>query len=866
MEQFLIYIGKASIAAGAFYLTFLMLFQSRKQFAFNRIYLPVSFLLSFLIPLITFTTIRYIETSPVNDAESFAFATIQTSSLTQKAFVWEWYHYLFGIFCTGLAGFLFNLLLGHLKAILIIRKSNVVQLFKSEVHLTKKDVHPFSFFNKIVIFEKTIDSPNLEMIIEHEKVHVKEKHTFDILISEILFLFQWFNPFAWLLKDAVKNNLEYKTDHEITKRFNPQTYQLAMVALADKKGVAPFLTALNGGQLKSRIIMMKKKTENKYAVLKQIVILPLLAVLVMGLSNKEVKTEFVQSKSNETNEVIKTIRNRIDPEFFGKIYKDGLLILEDYGEQAPRIILNDKVVIEKVIIAETDLKWGEVIQPEQAIEKYGEKGKNGVLVFNTKDEYVGFKPGQVNQNISGKITHENDTLKPPRVVKIQKVGNESLSNALYLVNGVEVENLEDIDPNDIEKVNILKGDSAFVKYGDKGKNGVVLVTTKDLQKEKIVIGYPSPTNLGTTITHKNADYDKAGFDFGSFKNVQTFDDPIVIVDGRRYDSIDDAKVDPADIASISVLKNETAESYVKIYGQQAMNGVIIINTKTKYNTVEDKPKPLIVIDGVISETKKIDDINPETIESINVLKDASATEKYGVKGKDGVIEITLKPENITTDLKLRRFIAERIKFPVEAQEKGIVGNISMAVTFDKNGKIIKTDKSNPKFDNLDEVVVTAGNPENIKPVQDDDSEDLRQEMIRIINLMPAVDIDELKGKTVNIPVKFQLQFDSGNQNNTRNNGYDFMIPEGFSPNGDGIHDVFEIRGLEKQFPDFQMKIYNSNRDLIWQYKHNGDPNKTPAWWDGKDKDKKVKTGNYYYEIKYNDGTSNSTSGIFILAK
>jgi len=131
---------------------------------------------------------------------------------------------------------------------------------------------------------------------------VKEKHTLDILFTELLFLLQWFNPFAWLIKGAVKNNLEYKTDDEIVKTNDPQTYQLAMVTLADKKGVAPFLTALNGSQLKSRIIMMKKKAENKFAPLKQMVLLPLLAVLVMGLSNREVKTEIIQQQ-NETVEI-----------------------------------------------------------------------------------------------------------------------------------------------------------------------------------------------------------------------------------------------------------------------------------------------------------------------------------------------------------------------------------------------------------------------------------------------------------------------------------------------------------------------------------------------------------------------------------
>jgi len=296
METYLIYIGKSAIAAGAFYIAFLLLFQNQKHFMFNRIYLPVSLAMSFVIPLITFTTIKYIE--PVNfDGYSFAYLAPASGEIVKPAFVFEWYHYLFGLYLLGTAGFLFHLLLGHLKAINIIQKSRIQKIFNNLVNITPKDVHPFSFFSKIVVSEKTLSHPDLEMIVSHENIHVREKHTFDILFTEIMFLLQWFNPFAWLLKDAVKNNLEYLTDHEIAKHYNPKTYQLAMVTLADKQGIAPFLTALNGSQLKNRIVMMKKKTENKYAFVKQLVVLPLLAVLVMGLSNREVKTEVQKSNT-----------------------------------------------------------------------------------------------------------------------------------------------------------------------------------------------------------------------------------------------------------------------------------------------------------------------------------------------------------------------------------------------------------------------------------------------------------------------------------------------------------------------------------------------------------------------------------------
>ena len=96
---------------------------------------------------------------------------------------------------------------------------------------------------------------------------------------------------------------------------------------------------------------------------------------------------------------------------------------------------------------------------------------------------------------------------------------------------------------------------------------------------------------------------------------------------------------------------------------------------------------------------------------------------------------------------------------------------------------------------------------------------------------------------------------------------DIKVPQGFSPNGDGVHDVFEIKGLEKQYPDFTMKIFNNKRNLVWKYKHNGDHNSTPGWWDGKDKKRnKVKKGNYSYIIELNDGSNKKITGDFVLAK
>ena len=159
MEGFLIYIGKASVAAGAFYLAYLLLFQNQKRFGFNRIYLPVSLMLSFVIPIITFTTVNYVElTNYHNSATTFNFAPATSVEYVVPAFEYQWYHYLFGMYLLGVAGFLLHLFIGHLKAIHIIRTSwirgslNILKYLKNVdffLKLVKKDILKLSIVNKI---------------------------------------------------------------------------------------------------------------------------------------------------------------------------------------------------------------------------------------------------------------------------------------------------------------------------------------------------------------------------------------------------------------------------------------------------------------------------------------------------------------------------------------------------------------------------------------------------------------------------------------------------------------------------------------------------------------------------------------------
>jgi len=489
MENVLFYSLKIAVAIAVLFLAYLVFFQNRKLFTFNRNYLLASLFIAYIIPLITITVKTKVEpfafVVPVKSVETGMLMPVSGST----KFILEWYHYLFIFYIVGLTAFLFHLVIGHLKAISIIRKSRKQCLFETQVFVSDEDIHPFSFFNTIVISKEALTHPNLEMIINHEKIHVKEKHTFDILIAEILFLPQWFNPFAWLVKDAVKNNLEYKTDFTITKFSNRETYQLAMVSLAGKKGVAPFLTALNGSQLKNRIIMMKKKTENKFVIVKQLLILPLLAILVMGLSNKKVQPVTNQD-SKTVNGIVNNKKSDVIPivtVITEKIIKGK--VTNEKGKSIPGV---NVIIKGKHVGTVTDKNGNYIIRLEN---------KNETLIFSlngfTEQEILVNDSEEINVQLKtdskSDLTGIFNVTKPEKLKIPGKVSapsvkeiNDSIkikyvskpNQPIYIVDGKEIEDIKLISPDEIESISVLKGESAGKKYGDKGKHGVIVITTK----------------------------------------------------------------------------------------------------------------------------------------------------------------------------------------------------------------------------------------------------------------------------------------------------------------------------------------------------------------------------------------------------
>jgi hypothetical protein len=211
------------------------------------------------------------EAAPAETA-SFSFNDLMT---------WMVRLYWFGVILFGL-NFLFQVFLlvyrAYRNPVIIDGRYRIVEI--------SGDKAPCSFGNIIFINPEKYDWETYEQIIQHEKVHVRQKHSIDIMLAEIVLVFQWFNPFAWLYRKEVETNLEFLTDDDLVQnsRVEKSSYQLSLLKVSAPHFPLSLTTNYNQSLLKKRILMMNAKKSNVHTGWKYFFLLPLLVFFASVLN------------------------------------------------------------------------------------------------------------------------------------------------------------------------------------------------------------------------------------------------------------------------------------------------------------------------------------------------------------------------------------------------------------------------------------------------------------------------------------------------------------------------------------------------------------------------------------------------------
>ena len=160
---------------------------------------------------------------------------------------------------------------------------------------------PFSFMHWIAINVSDYEQ-HRRSILTHEQAHARLRHSWDLLLLEMVQVVQWFNPFAWLLGRELKAIHEYEADEAvICQGIDAKQYQQLLVIKAVGNRLQLLANTLNHGSLKKRINMMQQQKSNRWRMLRAAFAVPVAALAVMAFATPEVKTDEVQQTVLKTN-------------------------------------------------------------------------------------------------------------------------------------------------------------------------------------------------------------------------------------------------------------------------------------------------------------------------------------------------------------------------------------------------------------------------------------------------------------------------------------------------------------------------------------------------------------------------------------
>ncbi|MGN7755880.1 M56 family metallopeptidase [Chryseobacterium sp. 22532] len=252
----------SSVCIAVYYL----FLEKEKMYRFNRFYLLVSLIFSLVIPFISITVQP---PKTVNKSEIIFEDAAQQIIQTQPAQeIFDWINLVWFIYG---AVALFLLIKSILSIIAIRNVQGEKMIYQNyTVKVAHENLPPFSFWNTIYLGRSYIKNNIIDpRIFLHEKNHIDQKHSIDLIFIDILKIFTWFNPILHIYKKAIITNHEFLADEAVLNRkYDIKEYQNLILDEIINIQNPPLTHSFNFNNTKKRFIMMTKK-KSRFTVLKK---------------------------------------------------------------------------------------------------------------------------------------------------------------------------------------------------------------------------------------------------------------------------------------------------------------------------------------------------------------------------------------------------------------------------------------------------------------------------------------------------------------------------------------------------------------------------------------------------------------------
>lgn len=639
------YLLKSCALIAVFYICYILFLQRETFFEANRWFLLLGLITSILFPLLVIPI--YVDMPATTNG---GFSVIATTAQTTPEPSFDLTTLTLWVYAIGVSFFLGRLLIQFLSLMKLINKNDKEKSGKYTYIRTSESLSPFSFFKWIVFNPKLFNEKELELILQHEKIHASQSHSIDTVLVDLAAALFWFNPFIWLYRKVLKQNLEFIADQHTQKQSkNDERYQkLLLKTSLPEQNLNIVNTFYNSsirlklfgkqitlftafGQVKKRIVMLHKSKSNLMNTWKYSIVVPLLVIFAMTFN-----TEIIAQTTVAEKETAKSDQQNILKFVVTKDTKDQQLDfikekLADKGaiisfKNVKRNIKNEITAIKikfdyKNNSGNTSINLSQPISPieisinpsndsinvgqqtselSQSFDIITDEDGQVIISESTTDpiensfRIVGKKINKnatnkdtiFIENTTGKVSYKNTIDENNKVITVKKTNSETHifnndeSSPLVFLDGKKIKNdeMDTIDPNSILNIQVLKDKAITKKYGKKGDNGVILITSK-----------------------------KDGFSKSENQEI--------------------------------IFENQINQKIIKL---EVDEDTEIIHERPSNLLSNSKNPPLYIVDGKETTREQMDAINETNIESVFVLKGEQATKQYGKKGENGVIIVTTK--------------------------------------------------------------------------------------------------------------------------------------------------------------------------------------------------------------------------------
>lgn len=539
--MFFIYSIKVAICLVAFYLFYKLLLSRDTFHAFNRATLLLLMLLSLVLP---FVSLSIDEPTVVNNGmvqvEQLLVAGV-TGEDTQPASL-TLVQVLFMVYMVGVVvsvGREIVSLAGLYK--LISGRDHVTIDNGIRIIVIDGDMAPFSWFNNIVISRSDYESGRREILI-HEMAHISHHHSLDILLCNVLLIFQWFNPAVWLLRRELRNIHEYEADEAVlASGANAAEYQLLLIRKAVGERLFSMANNLNHNSLKKRITMMLTKRSNPWNRVKVLLTVPVAAVAVVAFATPKAESlsrEIEHESDAIVSSVVKSTSDKAALVAQGKT--SGEETVNDMGRADDTLIAND---LQRVTSTDDDVY--EVVEKMPAFPG-GMAELMKYLRSNVRYPVEAHKAGIQGRVVVSFVVNKDGTVKDAKIVR-------------SVDKSIDAEALRVISAMPKWQPGYQDGKAVSVRY-------TVPVTFR-LTGES---GKVQSTGAGNDNTNVKISSDNNNVNI-SFKDTRYY-----VINGVHVDAAEVKKISADKIKEIVVLKGEKA---IEKFGEQARDGAIVVTTE-----------------------------------------------------------------------------------------------------------------------------------------------------------------------------------------------------------------------------------------------------------------------------------------------